>query len=285
MSLGIAYDSLSQYQQAIEYNQQALALFQQIGDRNGEAKALLNLGVAYHSLSQYQRATEHYQQALPIFQQIGDRNGEAAALVSLGLAYGSLSQYQKEIKYHQQALPILQQVGDRNGEAAALVSLGLAYGSLSQYQKEIKYYQQALPIFQQVGDRNGEAAALNNLGITLFATGSITAAEKTLVAAIKVWESLRFELVDEHKVLIFEEQARSYRTLQQVLIAQNKIEPALEIAERGRARAFVELLSQRLGSQQPASQIQEVIQAPDIQQIQQIAKAQNATLVQYSLRG
>ncbi|MBD1860058.1 MULTISPECIES: CHAT domain-containing tetratricopeptide repeat protein [Trichocoleus] len=283
VNLGNAYRSLSQYQRAIEYHQQALPILQQVGNRNGEASALVNLGNAYRSLSQYQRAIEYHQQALPIFQQVGNRKGKASALHNLGNAYRSLSQYQRAIEYYQQALPIFQQVGDRNGEAYALVNLGNAYRSLSQYQRAIEYYQQALPILQQVGDRSGEGITLNDLGATLFATGSITAAEKTLVAAIKIRESLRSELVDEHKVSIFEGQASSYRTLQKVLIAQNKVEAALEIAERGRARAFVELLSQRLGSQQPVSQIQEVIKAPDIQQIQQIAKAQNATLVQYSI--
>ncbi|MBD2121526.1 CHAT domain-containing tetratricopeptide repeat protein [Trichocoleus sp. FACHB-262] len=282
-NLGNTYDSLSQYEKAKEYYQQALPIFQQIGNRNGEDGALMSLGNAYDSLSQYEKAKEYYRQALPVFQQVRDRNGEAQALLNLGGAYDSLSQYEKAKEYYRQALPVFQQVRDRKGEAQALLLFGNAYAFLSQYEKAKECYQQALLIFQQIDDRSGEGTTLNNLGSTLFATGSITAAEKTLVAAIKIWESLRSELVDEHKVSIFEGQARSYRTLQEVLIAQNKVEAALEIAERGRARAFVELLSQRLGSQQPASQIQEVIQAPDIQQIRQIAKAQNATLVQYSI--
>jgi CHAT domain-containing protein len=56
----------------------------------------------------------------------------------------------------------------------------------------------------------------------------------------------------------------------------------LEIAERGRTRAFVELLAQQLSPTQAA---QSAIAAapPTIQQIQTIAKQQNATLVQYSI--
>ncbi len=61
---------------------------------------------------------------------------------------------------------------------------------------------------------------------------------------------------DANKVSIFEEQARTYRTLQQVFVAQNQPNAALEIAERGRARAFVELLAQRLGSQEPGARSQ-----------------------------
>jgi CHAT domain-containing protein len=79
---------------------------------------------------------------------------------------------------------------------------------------------------------------------------------------------------DAFKVSIFETQARSYRLLQQALIAQNQTTQALEIAELGRARAFAELLAARQ---------QSLSAPPNINQIQQVAKQQNATLVEYSI--
>ena len=101
-----------------------------------------------------------------------------------------------------------------------------------------------------------------------------------LLTAVNVWESLRPGLTDENKVSLFDKLIDPYRYLQQVLITQDKITTALEIAERGRARAFVDLLAQRLSSQEAAQ-----FESPkplSIQQIQQIARVQNATLVQYS---
>ena len=56
---------------------------------------------------------------------------------------------------------------------------------------------------------------------------------------------------DRFKVSVFERQSGTYRQLQKVLIALNRPEAALEIAERGRARAFVELLAKRLHSRSP----------------------------------
>jgi len=127
----------------------------------------------------------------------------------------------------------------------------------------------------------------------LFNSGNLIAAEQTLLDGITVYESLRSGLGnnDAFKVSIFEQQARTYRTLQKVLIAQNKTDSALEIAERGRARAFLELLQERLlaadvtdgvsiNSDNPTS-AKSVI--PSIATIKQIAKQQNATLVEYSI--
>ncbi|MCL6753132.1 tetratricopeptide repeat protein, partial [Nostoc sp. CCCryo 231-06] len=65
-SLGNAYNSLGQYQRAIDFHQQSLEISREIGDRNSEGKSLANLGNAYNSLGQYQRAIDFHQQSLEI---------------------------------------------------------------------------------------------------------------------------------------------------------------------------------------------------------------------------
>ncbi|MBD1878159.1 tetratricopeptide repeat protein [Coleofasciculus sp. FACHB-T130] len=170
-SLGNAYRSLGQYQKAIDYHQQSLAITQEIGNPDGEATSLNNLGIAYDALGQYQKAIDYHQQSLAITREIGDRNGEVNSLGNLGNAYRSLGEYQKAIDYYQQSLAIKRAIGDRNGEATSLIGLGIAYDSLGQYQKVIDYYEQSLAIFREIGDRNGEAASLGNLGIASNSLG------------------------------------------------------------------------------------------------------------------
>jgi CHAT domain-containing protein len=134
-------------------------------------------------------------------------------------------------------------------------------------------------IAREIKDRESEGTALGNLGLALSKSGNLPAAEKTLLDSIKVSESLRAGLDDANKVSIFETQTNPYVNLQQVLIDQKKTNDALEIAERGRARAFVELLASR---QAPSASVPTTINPPTIQQIKQISKEQNATLVEYS---
>jgi CHAT domain-containing protein len=81
-------------------------------------------------------------------------------------------------------------------------------------------------------------------------------------------------------VSIFEIQSATYRNLQEVLSNQNKINAALEASERGRARVFVELLARRLNSDREAPTPSV---PPNIQQIQQVARQQKATIVEYSI--
>jgi CHAT domain-containing protein/lipopolysaccharide biosynthesis regulator YciM len=281
-NLGIAYSSLGNDAKAIEYAQQSLAIARSIKDRLGESAALGSLGIAYNYLGNYAKAIEYTQLSLAIAREIQNRRGEGLALGNLGAVYINLGNYAKAIEYIQQQLAIAREMKDRQGEGLALGNLGAAYRFLGNSAKAIEYGQQSLALAREIKNRQREGLVLNNLGAAFLKAGNPTEAEKMLLNGIQVWESMRQMLGsnDANKISIFEEQARTYRTLQQVRVAQNNPNAALEIAERGRARAFVDLLTQRLstGDANPV-----ITAAPNQDQIRQIAKAQNATLVQYSI--
>jgi CHAT domain-containing protein len=284
-NLGLAYQFLGDYTKALEYHQQSLALIREINNRRAEGSVLGNLGIAYHGLGDYAKAIEYHQQRLVIAKSMKDRQGEVSGSSDLGYAYHSQGDYAKAIEYYQQSLALAREINYRQGEGVSLSNLGHAYNSLGDYAKAINYHQQRLANAREIGDKNGEGVALNNLGGALFKSGNLTQAEKFLRSGIEVWESQRKRLGDNdaYKVSIFEAQGRTYRLLQKVLIAQNQPLPALEIAERGRARAFVELLARRnaITSDSPNSPIT----PPTIELLQQIAKQQNATLIEYSIIG
>jgi CHAT domain-containing protein/Flp pilus assembly protein TadD len=281
-NIGVVYSSLGQYIQALEQYQQALVIYRAVDDRAEEGTTLNNIGVAYDSLGQYPQALEQYQQALVIFREVGDRAGEGKTLHNIGVVYSSLGQYPQALEQYQQALAIKREVDDRAGEGTTLIGIGVVYSSLGQYPQALEQYQQALVILRAVGDRAGEGITLNNLGYALFVSGNVEAAAKTLFEAVEVLESLRSsDLSDANKVSLFDTQLNTYDFLQQALIAQNQSETALEVAERGRARAFAELLVKR-SSPQSDILATSVLQ-PSIAQIKQIAREQNSTLIEYSI--
>ncbi|WP_347278014.1 CHAT domain-containing tetratricopeptide repeat protein [Alkalinema sp. FACHB-956] len=281
-NLGIAYGALGNYPKAIEYQQQSLAIAQKIKDRSGEGQSLNNLANAHSSLGNYQKVIEYQERSLAIKRQIKDRLGESFSLGNLGNAYYSLGNYAKAIEYQQQGLTLARAIKDRSGEGRSLGNLGLSYSSLGNYAKAIEYQQHGITIAREVKNRNEEGQLLNNLGFTFLKLNRLADAESTLRSAIAIQESLRTGLTDRNKISIADTQKDAYINLQKVLIAQNKPEVALEIAERGRARALVELLSSRFNHQSQTS-LQNIIQAPDVNAIRQISKTQNATLVQYSI--
>ena len=75
--------------------------------RAGESRSLNNIGLVYKSLGQYQEALDYCQQSLAIRQEIDDRAGGGVSLYNIGSIYGSLGQYQEALDYYQQSLTIL----------------------------------------------------------------------------------------------------------------------------------------------------------------------------------
>jgi tetratricopeptide (TPR) repeat protein len=68
--LGNAYQSLGQYQQAIQFHQQSLDIEREIGDRRGEASSLQSLAYAYHQCGRVQEGYAAGYQANLILQEL-----------------------------------------------------------------------------------------------------------------------------------------------------------------------------------------------------------------------
>ncbi|MDK2412297.1 CHAT domain-containing protein, partial [Aphanizomenon sp. 202] len=284
-NLGGVYFFLGDYTKAIEYLSSRLAIAREIKDRRGEGQSLNNLGSAYNAQGEYTKAIEYLTSSLAIAREIKDRLGEGQSLANLANTYLLLGEYTKAIEYLTSRLAITREIKDRRGEGQSLANLGLAYTALGEYTKAIEYHTSSLAIAREIKDIQGEGGSLNNLGLAFYNSGNLPQAETTLYTGIEVWESIRGKLGnnDSYKVSIFEEQARTYLLLQQVLIAQNKTNEALEISERGRARAFVELLTSRLSNANTSQTSPPAVDKPTISLLQKIAKQQNAILVQYSI--
>ncbi|NEP11680.1 MAG: CHAT domain-containing protein [Symploca sp. SIO2C1] len=288
-NIGNVQAILGNDQQAIELHLKSLAIAKSVGNLRGSAISLNSLGVLFANQENYQQATQYYQQYLATVRSINNPASEGKALNNLGSIYHMQGKLETAFSYYQESLALAQTINNPRLEAAALGGLGLVYANQGNYSQAIEYQEKSWKLTQAIGDGRMEGIALQNLGHTFWLSGDLTKAEEKLRAALEIVESMRLNLEDADKVSIFDThwQVLTYNLLQQILIAQNQPEAALEIAERGRARAFVELLAQGLSSASLAKLRTESLQVniapPTISQIRQIAQAQNATLVQYAI--
>jgi len=287
-SLGLIFYKMNQEDQAMAYYQESLDISCKIESRFEKANILANIAAAYCNFSgKYDEAIDYFHQSMTIYHDLGNPFGKAIALSGLGMVYRAKGKYQQAMENYQQALNIAKELGDLSGEANYLANLGMTCNLLGQYPQAIEYEQKAVTIAKEISDRQEEGFALNGLGAALLNYGYVTKAENALRDAMEVRESLRGGLKDAHKVSLFDTQLDTYSLLQQALALQHKFRNALEIAERGRARAFAELLYERSSANSvevthelPAKN---TIKPPNLEQIQQIAKDQKATIVEYSI--
>ncbi|MDZ7957669.1 MAG: CHAT domain-containing protein [Aulosira sp. DedQUE10] len=291
INLGNAYKSLGDYESAFKTFQESLKILQEIKDTPVESIALGNLGAAAADQQKYDQAISFHQQSLKISESINDAAGKASTLINLGSNYYSLGDRTKALNYYQQALLIAKTAKNNKLEAEALGSLGLIYEDLQQYSQAIQHQQQSLAIFQRIGDPAAQGIVFNNLGHAFFSAGQLNDAESQLRSAIKLLDNLRLGLSDIYKVSIFDTQVSTYNLLQQILITAKKPEAALEVSEQGRARAFAELLTRKLSvnAVKPNSSVKSEAYSssadtsPNIEKIREIARHQNATLVEYTI--
>jgi len=287
-SLGLVLYAIGEEKQAMAHYQESLDIAREIKARFEEANNLANIAAAYCNFSgKYDEAIKYFKQSLTIYHELHSLFGEACSLSGLGMVYRAKGKYQQAMKYYQQALNITQEIGTRAWEANYLANLGMTCNLLRQYPQAIEYEQKAVAIAREISARRGEGFALNELGYALLNSGHLTQAENKLRDAMEVRESLRGGLKDAHKVSLFDKQLDTYSLLQQAIVLQYRPNEALEIAERSRARAFVELLYERL-SVKPVGitdelSLKQTIDPLNLEQIQQIAKEQKATIVEYSI--
>ena len=163
-NLGIVYQSLREFQRAIEYHNQHLSIAKEVGDRECESKAYSSLGNTYHSLREFQRAIEYHKKSLCIAKEICDLKGEGCAYNNLGYVYQSLREFQRAIEHHEESLRIARKVGDKQLEGCIYGDLGNAYYSLYEFQRAIEYCKKSLCIAKEIGDKKGEGCAYGNLG-------------------------------------------------------------------------------------------------------------------------
>jgi tetratricopeptide (TPR) repeat protein len=185
-----ACTELGRWDEAHDSGEEALRLFTEIGDLNGQAWTHLRLGGLYDRQGRPGEVLGHVHDSLALFRAAGNHTGEALALNNLGWAHACLGDHRQALTFCQQALPLLQQSGDQQGEAETWDSIGYAHHNLGSYRQAIAAYQAALRLIRAAGGKGGEARMLSHLGDTLLATASYAAARDVLQQAIAIFTQL-----------------------------------------------------------------------------------------------
>jgi tetratricopeptide (TPR) repeat protein len=189
-SLGNAYRDLRRSEEAIDCQQQALAICRELGDRWGEGLALNSLGAIYDDLQRPDKAIDCHQAALPIFREVGYRRNEGITLHNLGEACRRLRHLDEAIDYGHQALAIYREIGNRHREGMVLNDIANAYQELGQVDEAIDSLERALKIHRDVGNRWGEGEALQFLGLVLQRTKRADEAPPCLEEALRIFTEL-----------------------------------------------------------------------------------------------
>jgi tetratricopeptide (TPR) repeat protein len=172
------YDGTADYTAGTQAAQRALALFQEAGDRRGEAQSLYSLGSAARHQADYSTAHDYFQYALALSQELGDRRGEAQGVRSLGALATLKGDYAAALLYFEQALETYRELGDRSEEAGILLWLGeVIITATGDYVEGRAIFEQGLALSRAIGTRGLEDTFLGQLGLVSQWIGEFELAE------------------------------------------------------------------------------------------------------------
>jgi tetratricopeptide (TPR) repeat protein len=164
--------------------EEAAGLYQEIGDRIGEASAQCGLCHIAHDLGAFDSAEARGLRAISMARESGDRSILAYSHHSLGYAYVVMARYESALDHLRTSLRLHREEACPPAEALVLAELCNALRGLGRHGESLECGEQALAIAGEIRYLNGEYEARQALGEALHACGRTTEAIEQLTNAL-----------------------------------------------------------------------------------------------------
>jgi len=182
--LGETYRRLGRSAEGSAQAQEALRLFDSIGDRCGEADVHLDLSMLAERQGRFDEALGHAERALAATRSGDPRAADAVelrmarALNTVGWFRALLGDHAAALGFCQEALEINTRRGDEENIGFTLDSLGYAYQHLRDHEQAVDHYERAVGILHRLGYASITADVLERLGDTHHEAGQTAAARE-----------------------------------------------------------------------------------------------------------
>jgi tetratricopeptide (TPR) repeat protein len=185
-NLGILSDILGNWPRAIEYHQQAYALHETIGYLEGQARSLDNLGFLHMIKGDHQAAGQEMAASLSLRQRLGESFGIAQSRVNLAQLALIQSRFEQAKTYAEDALTLADTIGSSEVQIEARWILALVQAENDSLPLGLKTAKRALDMAQADGQTAKEIDCLRVLGVLQARAGESSEAEILLDQAIEL---------------------------------------------------------------------------------------------------
>jgi hypothetical protein len=134
--------------QALNLLDDALALAQQFGYKQGIAQVIREKAACQLAQQQYKHALTAYTEALQFYRDLNDRKGQLGCLSELANIYFKLGDCPSCLTYVLESLKLHTDAGDSEGIAQSYNEIGKIYIYLQDYQNAIGHFRKALRIYE-----------------------------------------------------------------------------------------------------------------------------------------
>jgi len=244
--LGLVHMRTGEYQRAVTSLATAARLHDVLGDRRAMAWDLENLGLAHHRAGDQAGALQQYSQVLAVREAIQDLRALASTLDALGVVQEEMGELTGALATYRRALAL--------GEELHLPYVCLTLGRIGRVlatrgnaTEARAHGRQAVDRARLLGNRGLLWQALYHLAEIERRLGQREAALRALHESMAVIDDMRWEVVGggDSGASFLDDKQVVFSDAIALLFESGREGAALEVAERARARAFLDLLATR----------------------------------------
>jgi len=166
--------------------------FTSVTDSKELASLFHNMAIVYTRQSDYAQALEWNEKALAIREKVLDKNHPDMAQTynNMALVYDNLGKYTEALEWHEKALAVHEKVLglEHPSTATTYNNIGLVYWAQGKYTEALKWHEKALAICEKVlgKEHPDTATTYNNIAIVYYHQGDFTAALEWIGKALRI---------------------------------------------------------------------------------------------------
>ncbi len=170
--LGIMLRRQAHFERALPIFEEALALFQQQGDKLFVSRVLNDIGNMSNNMGDHKRGAAFLEASLALKRELGNKWDIAITLTSLGECARLQGDYERAAELNEESLALCKEMGedvDKHTMAYTLGNLGSVEIRLGNYERATLLLVESLAILREVGDKQVAAMFLASLaGVAVF---------------------------------------------------------------------------------------------------------------------
>ncbi|WP_052069571.1 ATP-binding protein [Streptacidiphilus albus] len=196
---------LSQQGEQEEMISEALRLYREVQDSQGEGWALMELGRLYNARGRSAEAVEVLERSIAC--NGGDQRHVMNCQVNLGVAYYGLGDVEAAYRYTEQALTAARAGGEQRAECILLSNLGDLNLELGRAEGAHDFYTEQQSVAEQIGNEEQQGRGLIGLGKAFEAMGRPEQAQASWRAAYELLLGIGSPRVDQVRALLEKSEA------------------------------------------------------------------------------
>ena len=249
-NIGDLYIHLGDFDKAETILLAALSLARQFKNRLLEEATLTTLISVPAGRKQYQAALEYAHQAAAIDVELKHPGARYELLTDTGVIYQEIGDYQKAIELYQQAMELARSSGTTLAEAVITSNIGYCQNAMGHPSEALATQLKAREVIDKMGEYAypvEESLIDWRIGLVKEAMGQDEEALKVFNDSLNKIERVRVGAVrsESSRASIGASSWRLFFDTIEILLKLNRPSDAFAVAERYRARAFLDLLAEQ----------------------------------------